>query len=136
VCAPPGAMVKGDAAALSCAIANLISNAVKYSRPGGQIRVTLEIGPERATLAVTDEGIGIEAAEVRHLFDPFFRGSNAVRAQIRGAGIGLSLVKNIVEAHQGSVTVKSKVDKGSTFTLVLPLARVSADREEQAVGRE
>ncbi len=134
VCVSPGAMVNGDAAALSCAIGNLVSNAVKYSRPGGQVRVALETGPQTAVLTVTDQGMGIEAGEVRHLFEPFFRGSNARRAQIRGAGIGLSLVKNIVEAHQGSITAKSKIEEGSTFTLVLPLVAVNNASTEPVVG--
>ncbi len=136
VCAPPGATVNGDAAALSCAIGNLVSNAVKYSRQGGQIRVALEIGPEAVVLAVADQGMGIEAGEIRHLFEPFFRGSNALRAQIRGAGIGLSLVKKIVEAHRGSITAKSKIEEGSTFTLVLPSAAVSNASEKHAVGQK
>ncbi len=135
VCAAPGAVVNGDAAALSCAIGNLLSNAVKYNRPGGQIRVTLERRPQAETvvLSVADEGMGIEAAEVRHLFEPFFRGSNALRAQIRGAGIGLSLVKKIVEAHHGTITVKSTIEQGSVFTLVLPAAQVAAPEEKHEV---
>jgi len=132
MCVPPGALVNGDADALSCAIGNLISNAVKYSRPGGQIRVATEADARNhnVVLHVADQGMGIEASEVRHLFEPFFRGSNAVRAQIRGAGIGLSLVKSIVDAHRGTISVKSKIDQGTIFTLVLPAAAVAAAPSE------
>ncbi|RPJ60637.1 MAG: sensor histidine kinase, partial [Acidobacteria bacterium] len=129
----PRACVNGDGAALSCAIGNLLNNAVKYSRPGGQIRVALEPRAETVVLEVADEGIGIEAKETRHLFEPFFRGSNALRAQIRGAGIGLSLVKSIVEAHSGTISVKSKIQEGSVFTLGLPAVRVPSVQEKHEV---
>lgn len=115
VSAALGAVVNADDAALGCAIGNLLSNAVKYSRPGGKIRVSLEAEPEAESLIlrIADNGMGIPAGDSRHIFEPFFRGGNAVKAQIRGAGIGLSLVKSIVEAHHGTITVESRIERGA-----------------------
>jgi signal transduction histidine kinase len=112
---------------------NLLNNAIKYSRPGGRIRVALEARAETVVLEVGDEGIGIEAGEIRHLFEPFFRGSNALQAQIRGAGIGLSLVKSIADAHRGTISVKSKIKEGSVFTLALPAVPVPSVPEKHEV---
>ncbi len=119
--------IEGDPTSLDTAVRNLVENAIKYSRPGTTVHVT--VGKSRSgdtvEVVVSDEGIGIETADISRLFDPFYRGSNAIRAQIRGAGIGLSLVKRIVDAHRGTIEVKSKVSEGSTFTVAFPALRES-----------
>jgi len=74
-------------------------------------------------VAVSDRGIGIAPAEQRRIFEPFYRAPEVVTAQIQGAGLGLSLVKRIVEAHGGRIAVTSEPGKGSTFTVTLPAMR-------------
>ena len=74
-------------------------------------------------ISVTDRGIGIAAADQARIFDPFYRAPDVVAAQIQGAGLGLSLVKRIVEAHAGRITLKSAPGAGSTFTVTLPVLK-------------
>jgi two-component system sensor histidine kinase BaeS len=105
---------------------NLIGNAIRYSPEGGTVTVstgrTEASGREWATITVTDTGIGIPESELPHVFDRFFRGEKPQTMQISGTGLGLAIVKEITELHGGRVTVDSKVDEGSTFTVWLPLA--------------
>jgi two-component system, OmpR family, phosphate regulon sensor histidine kinase PhoR len=72
-------------------------------------------------IAVEDRGLGIRSVDVAHIFEPFYRGHEAVAAQIKGSGVGLSLVKQIVEAHGGRISVKSTLGAGSVFTMHLPI---------------
>ncbi len=119
----------GDPSALSSVIQNLVSNAIKYSRPGGTVTVQArESKTDSGTaiqVAVHDQGDGIPSKEIPHLFEPFFRGERARRGQIQGSGLGLSLVKQVVEAHGGSVDVVSTPGAGSTFMVQLPVANDS-----------
>ncbi len=117
--------VVGDVTALKSALQNLISNAVKYGGPARWLRVsaTLDTGvgsKQRVLFAVEDRGMGIEAEDREHIFEPFYRGRDAVSQQIQGSGLGLNLVMRIAEAHGGRVHVSSEPGKGSTFTLALP----------------
>jgi two-component system, OmpR family, sensor histidine kinase SenX3 len=116
--------VKADAAALSRAIQNLISNAMKYSGDSRWIGLSAETietaNGEEVQISVSDRGLGIAPSEQERVFEPFYRGKEAQAAQIRGNGLGLSLVKHIVAAHGGRVSVESKVGQGSIFTLHLP----------------
>lgn len=117
--------VKGDSAALRRALQNLISNAVKYDGRERWARVSAEQspdGPNEIQVAVEDRGMGIEPEDIPHIFEPFYRGREAVAAQIEGSGVGLSIVKQIVEAHGGSIDVKSTPGVGSTFTFSIPVA--------------
>ena len=117
--APAGAMVHADREALSQALWNLLDNAVKYSGPSRSVRVEVEHGREVA-LRVRDRGPGIPASERKLVFRKFARGSAARVGNVRGTGIGLAMVRHIVEAHGGRVTVDSEPGSGSTFTIVLP----------------
>lgn len=117
--APAGAMVHADREALSQALWNLLDNAVKYSGPSHIVRVDVEQGREVA-LRVRDRGPGIPASERKLVFRKFARGSAARVGNVRGTGIGLAMVRHIVEAHGGRVTVDSEPGSGSTFTIVLP----------------
>ena len=124
--------ISGDAAALRSALRNLISNAVKYGGAARWLRVAAT-GPEpgkvtkppAVVFTVEDRGVGIDAEDRKHIFEPFYRGREAVSQQIQGSGLGLNLVLRIAEAHGGHISVTSEPGKGSTFTLMLPSA---ADR--------
>ncbi len=118
--------VKADAAALSRAIQNLLNNAIKYSGESRWIGLSSEVvktdrGVE-IEIRVSDRGMGIASHEMSQIFEPFYRGREVSSAQIHGNGLGLNLVKQIIEAHGGRVSVTSKLRAGTTFTLHLPIA--------------
>lgn len=115
--------VVGDAAALRSAVQNIVGNAVKYSQQGGSVEVGTSVdtaSPPRIQIRVVDRGLGIDAADLPHIFKPFFRGRRAVDAQVRGSGVGLSVVKHVVAVHQGTIAVDSRVGKGTTVVVELP----------------
>jgi signal transduction histidine kinase len=112
--------VAGDEPALRRVFVNLIGNAVKYGVAGQWVGVRARMTPDGVEIVVSDRGIGIAAADHHRIFDPFYRTPAVVAAQIQGAGLGLSLVKRIVEAHGGRVSVASAPGRGSTFTVALP----------------
>ena len=122
--------VTGDAAALRAAVQNLIANAVKYGGPDRWVGVRAEHvrGRRRGEvrITITDHGPGIPTAELPHIFEPFYRGADAVNRQIHGNGLGLSLVKLIVAAHGGTVSVSTRAGAGSAFTISLPAAEPDA----------
>jgi signal transduction histidine kinase len=114
-----------DAAALKQALANLVDNAVKYSGERRRLRVSARRRGDEAALEVADEGIGIPASETQRIFQKFYRIGRSETQGRRGSGVGLALVKHIVEAHGGRVSVESRPGSGSRFTLHLPLGRPS-----------
>jgi signal transduction histidine kinase len=115
--------VLADEGYLRQAVINLIDNAIKYSEAGDVVTVSLEEKAGKAEFSVKDQGIGISDAEQQRLFTEFFRGAEAQEHAHEGTGLGLVLVKHIVEEFGGEIKVKSEAGKGSTFTVVLPLAR-------------
>jgi two-component system phosphate regulon sensor histidine kinase PhoR len=112
-----------DRDSLSQVLANLLDNAVKYSGDSRKIQVRLSSEDEHAVITVSDSGIGIRGEELERIFDRFYRCGDELTRTVRGTGLGLSLVKEIVEAHKGSVHVESEPGKGSTFSIRLPLKR-------------
>jgi signal transduction histidine kinase len=102
-------------------VANLVGNAVKFTSKGGVVRVSSAAEPDGARIDVTDTGVGIDAAELPHIFERFYRGSRANEARGAGSGLGLAIVRSIVDMHGGTVTVESGVDSGSRFTVRLPI---------------
>jgi signal transduction histidine kinase len=114
----------GDGPSLQSAVQNLVGNAVKYAGADRWVRVRVARGgaasrPE-VHIAVEDHGQGLDADECRHVFEPFYRGKDAVANQIQGSGLGLSLVRRIVDAHGGRIELESEPGRGSTFTICLP----------------
>jgi PAS domain S-box-containing protein len=113
--------VKGDYERIREVLSNLINNAIKYSPDGGLIRVGGRVGEDEVRILVSDEGIGIPSTEQEHIFDRFARVDNSLTRQMAGAGLGLFLVKAVIEAHGGQVWVESRPGQGSTFTFTLPI---------------
>ncbi len=113
--------VFGDPIRLRQMVDNLLSNAIRYTPRGGEIRVTLKSEVDQVIFQVQDTGAGIPPADQPYIFDKFYRASN-INADIPGSGLGLAIVKSIVENHQGRVWVDSVPGEGSIFTVVLPVA--------------
>jgi signal transduction histidine kinase len=114
-------IVPGDPTRLEQVVRNLLDNAVKYSPPGTVIGVSVEAGDAEAVLSVRDQGTGIEEAMLPRLFDPFAQAAPATSRAAGGLGLGLPLVRAIVEQHGGSITAHSDgLGKGSQFTVRLP----------------
>jgi heavy metal sensor kinase len=119
--APAAVTLSGDDELLKRMLLNLLDNAVKYTAPGGEIRVRLASLNGNATIVVSDTGIGIPAEDQPRIFDRFYRVDKARSRALGGAGLGLSIARLIVEAHGGSLSVESMPGRGSAFTVELPL---------------
>jgi heavy metal sensor kinase len=116
-------------------LSNLLSNAVKFTPPGGEVRVVVDRRDNEAEIRVEDTGEGIPAEDLPHIFDRFYRvrGAGEQASPEKGLGLGLSFVAWIVRAHGGTVDVESKLGKGTTFVVRLPLSGASAARPESTV---
>lgn len=112
-----------DQQRLDQVLANLLSNAFKYSPRGGDVRVSVRRTAAGAEVAVSDQGIGIAPRERASLFAPFERGDAALRTNVSGDGLGLYITYNLVRAHGGRIRVESEEGRGSTFTVSLPLGQ-------------
>jgi signal transduction histidine kinase len=115
-----GVLTAATEEGLGLVFGNLISNAIKYTPAGGKVSVELASMPEGTTVQVRDSGIGIPADEQSHLWEEFWRASNARQSQVPGTGLGLSIVKRLVESFGGLISFHSTQDRGTTFTVVLP----------------
>jgi signal transduction histidine kinase len=120
------AVVNGDRVRLQQVAANLIDNAIKYTPAGGEVQVEVASDASNGLLRVRDTGMGIPAVELPHIWDRLFRGDRS-RTE-RGLGLGLSLVKAVVEAHGGTVGVKSEPGSESEFTVAIPRNTLSLSR--------
>jgi signal transduction histidine kinase len=126
--------VNADPMRLNQILANLIGNAVKYTRPGGQIHVTVEevsqhrfangqVRPDRfVQCVVRDSGVGISPEDQRCLFQRFYRGNHPYVREQPGTGLGLSITRRLVEMHGGTIWVESELEEGSSFAFTLPTA--------------
>jgi signal transduction histidine kinase len=110
-----------DADSFAAAIRNIIDNAVTYTPSGGSVKVTLARGPGAVELKVADTGVGIPLEDQPRIFDKFFRAKNALKMDTDGNGFGLFIAKNIIEAHGGTITFTSELNKGSEFVIRLPI---------------
>ena len=120
--ANPDAILRCDPEMIRRAVSNLIENAWRYTDSGGQVKVSVSAHRGEAKLSVQDSGIGIAAAALPFLFDRFYRVDASRSSKEGGSGLGLSIVKAIVEGHGGHVSVASSAGAGSTFTVTLPSA--------------
>ncbi|MGZ6300052.1 MAG: ATP-binding protein, partial [Candidatus Limnocylindria bacterium] len=121
---PAPVMLRFDRERIVQLLSNLVGNGLKFTPRGGQVRVHLTDAPEGAVLEVRDSGPGILAAELPHIFERFFRGTNVGEARASGSGLGLAIARSIVEMHGGQIEVASQIGEGSSFTVRLP--RVAA----------
>lgn len=117
---PAPVMLSFDRERIVQLLNNLVGNGLKFTPRGGEVRVTVTDAPEGARLEVRDSGPGILAAELPHVFERFFRGTNVGDARASGSGLGLAIARSIVEMHGGQIEVASAVGEGSAFTVYLP----------------
>jgi protein-histidine pros-kinase len=114
-------MVSGDSDRLTQVLDNLVSNAIKFTPPGGRIEVRVVAEREACVVEVQDTGVGIAPQELEHLFDRFYRAPTATREQIKGVGLGLAITEAIVNSHNGKIEIESEVGVGSIFRVLLPM---------------
>jgi signal transduction histidine kinase len=118
---PPAPIrIRHDPQRIGQVVANLVANAVKFTGRDGSVRVDVAATADGARIDVTDTGVGIDASELPHIFERFYRGSRANEARGSGSGLGLAIVRSIVDMHGGRVVVESRVGSGSRFTVTLP----------------
>jgi signal transduction histidine kinase len=110
-----------DRDAITRALVNLIDNAMKYSGESKEILVNSSRAGGFATVAVIDHGIGVQREDRERIFEKFYRGGSSLLHDVKGSGLGLTIVKHIVDAHHGQIKVESKPGSGSTFTVHLPI---------------
>ena len=110
-----------DAEMMGILFKNLISNAIKFSTHGGEVKVSLRADEEQQTLKVADQGIGIAPEDLPHIFEKFYQAHSSTESDFEGTGLGLTLVKEVVEAHSGSIEVQSERGRGTCFTITLPM---------------
>ena len=113
--------ISADKKALGQAFENLISNSLKYCNGNKWLKVAVRVADESVLFEIEDKGIGISKQDRKRIFDSFYRSKNVMDEQISGNGLGLSLVKQIIDAHKGKVSVESKLGKGTKFTISLPI---------------
>jgi signal transduction histidine kinase len=121
LCGPASVPAMLDTNVIHHILTNLLSNAVRYSPEGTKIITRIETGDAQIRLTIEDQGIGIPAADLHRIFEPFERGSNI--GQIKGTGLGLSIVKRMATFLDGSIEVESVEGQGSRFTLILPVQK-------------
>lgn len=128
--AEDGVQVEGDPGRLKQVVVNLADNAIKYTNEGGRVDIRVAAVDGKALLEVSDNGVSIPGEALPHVFERFYRVDKARSRQMGGAGLGLSIVKSICEAHGGHITVESIEGKGSRFTVELPLDTAEGVRHE------
>ena len=118
--AEPTLLMTGDPGRIGQVVDNLVSNALKFTPPGGRVELVAVHADKHIRIEVADTGMGIPLHEQSRLFDRFFRTARVQDEAIAGAGLGLSIAKAIVEAHRGQISFRSIEGEGTTFTVVLP----------------
>jgi PAS domain S-box-containing protein len=116
-----GLMIEADPEEIQRVFNNLISNAIKYNKPQGKLSVSAEKHGHYVAIEVSDTGIGLKPEEKERLFEEFFRAKNPLTRNVTGTGLGLTIIKKIIDNYAGKITVDSEFEKGSTFTVHLPV---------------
>lgn len=130
-----GCVVRADKTQMERLVSNLLSNAIKYTQDGGNVMLSVARAADgQVGLSVRDNGIGIPAEKLPHIFDRFYRVRSTATKKVQGLGLGLSFVAWIVQAHNGRISVESRQGEGSTFTVLLPAADAPRAGEPAAVG--
>ena len=114
-----------DSFRLQQVIINLVSNAIAYTPPNGKVTVSVSEDKDEVFIKVSDTGIGIDEKEFPRIFERFYRVDKDRSRESGGTGLGLAIVKHILEAHHGKITIDSKLDEGSTFTVIIPRSQGS-----------
>ena len=113
-------MVMGDTARLHQVLTNLIVNSLKHGGEEAKARLSIDTDDNHVILEVSDDGVGVQEADLPHIFERFYRADTSRTRATGGSGLGLAIVKTIVEAHQGAISVESTVGEGTSFRIVLP----------------
>ncbi|MBN2389481.1 MAG: GAF domain-containing protein [Anaerolineae bacterium] len=124
--------IYGNSRRIRQVLDNLVSNAIKYSRPGGEVKVTAQPGADYVIVSIEDQGIGIPLEEQPKLFERFYRVRTPEMEAFHGTGLGLSIVKSVIEKHKGRVWVRSYPGQGSTFAFILTLCPPPAEESAEA----
>jgi K+-sensing histidine kinase KdpD len=131
-------VIMGNDTHLTEALSNLIDNAVKYSNSGNTVTITLAkekgLGSDEAVMSVSDHGIGIPEEEQQRLFQRFYRASNSEAKDAQGTGLGLYIVKRVVDYHGGSISFVSNLNQGTTFKLRFPLVKTAVQSTTSPIG--
>jgi len=134
-CSPEPMQVVGVAERLRMLFTSLIDNAVRYSHSGGRVRITTAVGPQGRPMArIADDGIGIEAENLPHIFDEYYRTVRGALHNKESSGLGLAIVRRIARVHGHGVRVRSRVDAGTTFDVLLDSPTASDSLETRIEG--
>jgi len=125
-----------DAEKMGIALENLLDNAIKYTKPGGEITIQAQKEENKIKVDIIDTGIGIPKSDQHRLFSKFFRADNAILSQPSGTGLGLYLVKNIIEEHGGTIIIESGENKGTKVTFTLPIAENNTEDKGENKKKE
>jgi signal transduction histidine kinase len=115
--------VKIDVEKIKLAIQNFLENAIRYTKPGGEVIISLKYLEGKIEFSIKDTGVGISKDQQARVFTKFFRGANVIRMETEGSGLGLFIAKNIIEAHGGRIWFESEEGKGATFYFTLPVKK-------------
>ncbi len=126
--------IQADRDKIVLSLHNLIANALKYTPAGGQVAVHVDASASELVVAVADTGIGIPQDDLDRIFERFYRSKDPRVLKTAGSGLGLALAREVIRLHGGEITVHSEIDKGSTFTLTLPIVREAAPHEHTAAA--
>jgi signal transduction histidine kinase len=119
-------VIHGDRDKILLAVHNLVGNALKYTAAGGTVAVNVDIDNKQLTFSVVDTGFGISEEDTERIFERFYRAKDPRVEKVTGTGLGLTLAREVARLHGGDVTLKSELNKGSTFTLTLPITAEAA----------
>lgn len=123
--------ISADEEKLMLAVENILNNAIKYTPPQGKITLLIEEKNNELIVSVTDTGVGVPRDQISKLFTKFFRGSNVIRLQTDGSGLGLFITKNVIEKHRGRIALESEESKGTTVRIILPFIEQKKLSSEQ-----